>query len=640
MSSCGEELVQSLALLGSSTLDKQRSMQDLLELQLAALQRVVAVNLELTNRLGDASPHNVDGVNGDAAHMAQVARKLQMPAVFPDEIPTSFSSQVSAESTQEVPDEKWNGEPVAVGQRVHVEGVGAGVVRFVGGHQRTGGMHVGVELDLPDGEHDGEVQGHRYFTCPLKHGVLVKPSRTVPFEKKKTHFKKRGSRPSRPKEALLVSQHPDIAGDLRQPFLRKAQSTADTDEFNQDAPKASLHGLFPNAEDIKERVRRALCKPTYSVEDFYSTAGCWQELARSETFKNTTFVVIFLNSIWIAIDTDYNKADVLCQAWWPFQVVENMFCMYFSFEIFSRFMAFERKLDCRLDGWFMFDMVLVSFMIWETWIQVLLYKTIGGNAASGLGNSTVLRIFRLFRLTRVARLARLLHSMPELMYLVKGMMMAVRSVFSTLFLMIVVIYVFAILFTQLLSHDPAGKDCFENVPQAMNCLLIDGVFTDQGDAINKMLEAGPVYYVFMLLYLLIGSCTVMNMLIGVLCEVVGVVAQVEKEQVLVETTKEKLFSMLPQLDADGDCKVSKDEFLSLLESPDAVLGLSEVDVDVEALVDYTDYIFEGADELGFTAFMETVFQFRGSNNATVKDLVDIRKFLTKELAALESRLHH
>merc|ERR1712129_331694 len=44
-------------------------------------------------------------------------------------------------------------------------------------------------------------------------------------------------------------------------------------------------------------------------------------------------------------------------------------------------------------------------------------------------------------------------------------------------------------------------------------------------------------------------------------------------------------------------------------------------------------------ELSFPLFMETVLQLRGSNNATVKDIVDLRKFMAQELWNAEMRLH-
>ncbi|KAI0095020.1 dynactin [Irpex rosettiformis] len=54
--------------------------------------------------------------------------------------------------------------------------VGRGVVRFCGSTDFAPGKWVGIELDEPSGKNDGTVQGVRYFSCKLPHGVFIRPS--------------------------------------------------------------------------------------------------------------------------------------------------------------------------------------------------------------------------------------------------------------------------------------------------------------------------------------------------------------------------------------------------------------------------------------------------------------------------------
>jgi hypothetical protein len=71
------------------------------------------------------------------------------------------------------------GADLAVGDRVSVEGKGAGIVRFVGPHAENGKPRVGVELDDAIGKNNGTVKGHKYFTCKDNHGSLVAPGKVT-----------------------------------------------------------------------------------------------------------------------------------------------------------------------------------------------------------------------------------------------------------------------------------------------------------------------------------------------------------------------------------------------------------------------------------------------------------------------------
>lgn len=99
------------------------------------------------------------------------------------------------------------------------------------------------------------------------------------------------------------------------------------------------------------------------------------------------------------------------------------------------------------------------------------------------------------------------------------------------------------------------------------------------------------------------------------------------------------------LDEDGDGEISKDEFLKLLEVKDACLVLTEIGVDVFNLVDNADFIFDqnmdddgNVTPLTFPDFMEVVLKMRGSNGATVKDIVELRKAMTTDVKGVANEM--
>lgn len=243
-----------------------------------------------------------------------------------------------------------------------------------------------------------------------------------------------------------------------------------------------------------------------------------------------------------------------------------------------------------------------------------------------------MRLMRLMRLARMARLVRLLRALPELMILIKGMFMAARSVLLTMFLLLVIIYVFAIAFTQLSS---GSLEFFETVPRSMETLLLHGCFgEDLPDIVYASNDEHPALGALLIAFVLLASLTVMNMLIGVLVEVVSVVASVEKETLQVNFVMSKLAKFLK---LEGGL-ITRRCFTDLICEPEAAKALREVGVDVVGLIDFADFIFDGSDSVPYRLFMDTVLQLRGSNTATVKDIVDLRKIVLTEVMRVETTL--
>lgn len=428
----------------------------------------------------------------------------------------------------------------------------------------------------------------------------------------------------------------------------------DTDSEESDTIwRPSVHQpVFTDAEAMKEKIYANLFKEVYDVSKYYHKTGLWRELAMNPVFEKFTLGVIAVNAIWIGIDTDYNKAEMLMQADPIFQVVEYCFCVYFAFEWFTRFMSFRKKRWGLRDAWFSFDSLLVGMMVLETWALTAIMLVMGmDNSSGGLGNASILRMARLARLTRMGRLARLLRAMPELMILIKGLVSATRSVFFTLCLLCILLYIFAIAFSQLTAGTHVGEVFFDGVGPSMYTLLIYGTLMDNiGLPLSTLGNESMVYAAMYLLFVLLATVTVMNMLIGVLCEVVTTVAMVEKEEAAVGFVKHRLMRVLTEIDDNNSQSISREEFLSILANPEAIDTLSVVGIDVLAIIELADFVFTDEDdsqemELSFTDFIKTILSFRGSNHATVKDIVDFHKFVkgkidqsTQELRELKEAL--
>ncbi|CAF2085137.1 unnamed protein product [Rotaria magnacalcarata] len=66
-----------------------------------------------------------------------------------------------------------------VGDRVLINGLKSGTLRYVGAVKFAQGLFCGIELDEPDGKHDGLVNNIRYFQCETNHGIFVPQDKVI-----------------------------------------------------------------------------------------------------------------------------------------------------------------------------------------------------------------------------------------------------------------------------------------------------------------------------------------------------------------------------------------------------------------------------------------------------------------------------
>lgn len=414
---------------------------------------------------------------------------------------------------------------------------------------------------------------------------------------------------------------------------KMAEKLSDSSKAHQRKP------LFVDAEDAKKKIQKTLANNDEKTTlELYKTEGWAQRIARSLVFENLTLVVIGLNSVWIAVDVDHNPAEHIWEADWYFILVENLFCTFFVAEVAVRFAAYARKRDCLTDAWFVFDGSLVFLMVMESWVSPILYAMFKFELQGG----GLLAILRLIRLARVARMARLMRAFPELMVLIKGMMVATRSVFFTLLMLMCVIYIFSIVFRQI-CEGTEMQESFSTVPTAMFTLVVQGLYMDGVyDLMSAFSDHSFLFLMIFVAYLFISSHTILNLLIGVLCEVVTVIAVTEKFELLVLFVRDRMIIIIESHGIDAN-RISKQDFLTIIQDPEAITTFAEMDVDPVGIVDFTEIIFAGDNvakdgTMAFPVFMDIMLSFRGTNSATVKDLAQMRKYLVPQFDRINTRL--
>ncbi|CAJ1396760.1 unnamed protein product [Effrenium voratum] len=413
--------------------------------------------------------------------------------------------------------------------------------------------------------------------------------------------------------------------DPKAEYLRQSQK-----QRKKKALNSKLRAL-----DMKSRMRDAFAEPSYIATEHYHKTGCAQWIARSYWFEHTTMIVILLNSVWLGVDSTINRRALLIAADPSIIVIENLLCLAFTVEIIIRFLAFKSKCSAFKDFWFVFDFFLAFFMILETWVVSAVMSITGEELL--LIDSSVLRMLRLLRLTRVARIARLLRFLPEVMILVRAIGAATRSVTLTVCLALIIVYVFAIALTQVAVDTPAGSQYYSSLPEAMFNLIFHGCFN------NDLVQMARVSFQDDLIvaslfacFLLIAPLTVMNLLVGVLVEVVRVVATAEQEGRVVRNLKEELHYAKEALGSD-DGTISQEELIMLLQNDQAIDVLQDVGIDLVALVKDPNIIFDGEPFMAFQDFLDEVLLLRGSNTATVKDLTVLKNQLITTLPSLLKR---
>jgi hypothetical protein len=355
-----------------------------------------------------------------------------------------------------------------------------------------------------------------------------------------------------------------------------------------------------------------------------------------------------LNAIYLGIDSDFNNASNIYDADIIFQIGSQAFSLYFTLELLVRFLAFQNKRNCLHDGWFKFDAFLVGTMILDIWILMPGLKLVAGD-----GNVVIptqpLRMLRLFKLTRMARLMK---HFPELITMVKGLLRSLRAIASSMVLIGLMVYTWAILIHMLLKGDTAfnkrvmdeqGYE-FTKVGDCIWALLMVGtLMLDNAaplltelifnkDAMKVIAGLAFISYAFL------SALLILQMLIGVLCDVVSQVGQERRTADSVGLVRQELLGDLRKMD-NGDGKLTLDEFKMVLDTPASKKLLKKLNINRLFMTEIMGMMYpQKTSAVPIRVVMEMLLMCRGDNPCTVQIISSALCFLSNEISEMQDAI--
>jgi len=320
--------------------------------------------------------------------------------------------------------------------------------------------------------------------------------------------------------------------------------------------------------DLFERVQTETAK-------FNISLGTDNFLVDNMYFRTFICLVVLLNTVQMGVEAD--RPDL--QSYWD--ICENCFTALFLFEMIVKIAATRWVYFQDYANWL--DASLVMLSVVDTWV---ISRFIEGTAME-LQMLSVLRIVRLFRLVRVMRLIK---HFKHLALVFSGVIEALRTTVYVAAVLLMFLYVFALFCTVYLGrpttlypgYAPLESEideqevmlnynpylCFGSMSKSMLTLFNMAIMAEWTEIVRPVSQKQPHYVLVFLVFAMIVSFGVMNVIIGMIVEnVMGNAKAMEAEDVARELKRkgdvvEQIRLLIIDLDTDGDNEITLEELKS------------------------------------------------------------------------------
>lgn len=218
---------------------------------------------------------------------------------------------------------------------------------------------------------------------------------------------------------------------------------------------------------------------------FRTKVGNWVETGYVRYF---IIGLIIINAITLGMETDsrlmLKYGDIL-------HLLDQVILGVFVVEIVLKLYAFGWRFF--LNGWYVFDFIIVGIALMP---------------ASG--------VFSVLRILRILRVLRLISGIPQLRFVIEGLIEAIPGIGSIFALLLLMYYIFAVIATKLFGLD--FPEWFGSLSQSMYTLFQVMTLEGWSDLARAMMDKFPYAWLFFVIFILITTFTMVNLFVAIIVD--------------------------------------------------------------------------------------------------------------------------
>jgi len=214
--------------------------------------------------------------------------------------------------------------------------------------------------------------------------------------------------------------------------------------------------------------------------------------------------IILLNIVEMGVEGQWKESKHPTMALY-YDVFNAVFSVFYVAEIVIG--VIDQRLNFFCHGWNIMDSIVTLLGVVNLLIE----------SEAHMGQSAI-KMIRLLRLIRLVRVIKIMKSVPALRVVVFGLMKAINGIGWVILLLFLAIFIFSIIATETIDNDLFEIDFFSDTARSAITLLDIAIMAEWGSIIRPIMHSQPMLLPLFLLFLLISSFGMLNVMIGVIVD--------------------------------------------------------------------------------------------------------------------------